>query len=98
MTGSSTDIKSGRLKASKVGRSYCIRQVKLDDFLEQLENKEVQASLQYGSEQKCQKTTEFISETTFGTWISEHQAANALDDLLAQKTNKSPIIAFQIRA
>ncbi|EMP3043308.1 TPA: helix-turn-helix domain-containing protein [Neisseria meningitidis] len=82
-------IRAGKLAASKVGRAYCIRQAKLDEFLAQLENDTVQASLIKRSEQKCQKIQmDSTSATAFGTWTSEHQVASALDALLAHKTSK----------
>lgn len=84
-------IRTGKLIASKVGRAYCIRQVKLDEFLEQLENDVVQTSLNQRSEQKCQKIqTDCISAMAHGTWTSERQVASALDALLAHKTSKKP--------
>lgn len=90
-------IRAGKLTAAKVGRAYCIRQTKLDEFLEQLENDVVQTSLEHESEQKCQKAvpkaakiTASTSATAFGTWTSGHQAASALDALLAHKTSKKP--------
>ena len=84
-------IRAGKLVASKVGRAYCIRQARLDEFLVQLENDAVQASLHNRSEQKCQKIqTDCTVATAFGTWTSEHQAANELDALLARKTVKKP--------
>ncbi|WP_301674134.1 helix-turn-helix domain-containing protein [Neisseria blantyrii] len=82
-------IRTGKLIAAKVGRAYCIRQTKLDEFLAQLENDTVQASLIKRSEQKCQKIQmDSTSVTAFGTWTSEHQVASALDALLAHKTSK----------
>ncbi|HEZ7194274.1 helix-turn-helix domain-containing protein [Kingella kingae] len=84
-------IRAGKLVASKVGRAYCIRQTKLDEFLAQLENDTVQASLIKRSEQKCQKIqTDCTNATAHGTWTSERQVASALDALLAHKTNKKP--------
>lgn len=84
-------IRAGKLTAAKVGRAYCIRQTKLDEFLEQLENDVVQTSLKHESEEKCQKIqTDCISVMAHGTWISERQVASALDALLAHKTSKKP--------
>ncbi|WP_080660588.1 helix-turn-helix domain-containing protein [Kingella kingae] len=90
-------IRAGKLTAAIVGRAYCIRQTKLDEFLAQLENDTVQASLIHESEQKCQKDsnkpatiTDCTNATAHGTWTSERQVASALDALLAHKTNKKP--------
>lgn len=47
-------IKNGQLRASKLGRAYCIKQSDLDDFLHRLENAQLQASLKRESEKKCQ--------------------------------------------
>ena len=84
-------IRAGKLVASKVGRAYCIRQTKLDEFLAQLENDVVQTSLIKQSEEKCQKIqTDCTNVMAHGTWISERQVVSALDALLAHKTNKKP--------
>ena len=87
-------IRAGKLVAAKIGRAYCIRQAKLDEFLQSLENDVVQTSLQQRSEQQCQKskvkTTASTNETALGTCTSGHQAASALDALLAHKTSKKP--------
>ncbi|EMR8360538.1 helix-turn-helix domain-containing protein [Neisseria gonorrhoeae] len=84
-------IRAGKLAAGKVGRAYCIRQTKLDEFLAQLENDAVQASLIKRSGQKCQKIQmDCTNATTYGTWTSERRAASELDALLAHKTNKKP--------
>lgn len=82
-------IRSGRLIASKVGRAYCIRQIRLDEFLQSLENDAVQASLHHQwSEQKCQKSKEAIrdsiKETVFGT-LTSAQVVKELDALLVQR-------------
>lgn len=86
-------IRAGKLVAAKIGRSYCIRQAKLDEFIQSLENGAVQASLQQRSEQQCQKskvkTKVSIKETAFGILTSE-QAISELDALLAPATRRKP--------
>ncbi len=77
-------IREGRLKASKPGRSYCIKEDDLDELLEFLHNQWMQASLQKRSEQKCQS----LNGMEYGTWTSERQAAKELDALLAPRANK----------
>lgn len=79
-------IRAGKLIASKPGRGYCIQQAALDAFLNQLENERVQASLERRSEKLCL----LQKETTFGTLISAHQVASALDALLVPATKKKP--------
>ncbi|XXQ67428.1 helix-turn-helix domain-containing protein [Neisseriaceae bacterium B1] len=81
-------IRAGKLIASKVGRAYCIRQAKLDEFLSQLENNIVQISLvQNRSEKPCQnlKNQASIKENpmAFGI-LTSAQAVSELDALLAQ--------------
>ena len=84
-------IRTGKLIASKVGCNYCIRQVKLDEFLEQLENDVVQTSLNQRSEQKCQKNqTDCTSVMAYGTLTSESQVVSALDALLAPEMKRKP--------
>ncbi|WP_245911080.1 excisionase family DNA-binding protein [Neisseria iguanae] len=46
-------IREGRLKASKPGRAYCITQAALDGFLHELENTQMQASLERRSEKNA---------------------------------------------
>lgn len=69
-------IRTGKLVASKIGRSYCIRQVRLDEFLQLFE-----------IEQQCKKgkLKTITGATELSTWTSGYQAANALDSLLARK-------------
>ena len=82
-------IRSGQLLASKPGRSYCIKQSALDAFLRELENEQVQMSLENRSEKLCQKQqTVYIDETVSGTLILCRQAARELDVLLAPKAEK----------
>lgn len=84
-------IRAGKLVAAKIGRAYCIRQAKLDEFLQSLENDVVQTSLQQRSEQQCQKskvkTRVSTRETAFGILTSE-QAISELDALLAPATRR----------
>ncbi|WP_156956412.1 helix-turn-helix domain-containing protein [Stenoxybacter acetivorans] len=76
-------IRSGKLVAVRIGRSYVITQPALDAFLNTLENDAMRASLQKRSEEKCR----FINEkTVLGTSISQHKAARELDILLTPKT------------
>ncbi|XDZ52345.1 excisionase family DNA-binding protein [Neisseriaceae bacterium CLB008] len=79
-------IREGRLKASKPGRSYCIKEEDLEGLLEYLHNQLVQASLQKRSEQQCQS----LSAMEYGIWTLERQAVKELDDLLVPKTSKKP--------
>lgn len=60
-------IHDGRLRASKLGRGYCIRAEELDALLAESENARVQASLADRSD-KCldKKTTESTNGTIFG--------------------------------
>ena len=78
-------IREGRLKASKPGRAYCITKSALDAFLTDLENAQVQASLESRSEEKCRKKKEKMA---CGMLISQHKAASELDKRLAPKTSK----------
>ncbi|HFC8468787.1 TPA: excisionase family DNA-binding protein [Neisseria subflava] len=81
-------IREGRLKASKPGRSYCITQTALDEFLHELENIQVRASLERRSEKKClQITTESTNGTVYGTSTLYHPAVSELDALLKPKTD-----------
>ncbi|PSJ79242.1 helix-turn-helix domain-containing protein [Neisseria iguanae] len=80
-------IREGRLKAAKPGRSYCIRKAALDEFLDELENAQVQASLKSRSEEKCRFTNETMA---YGILTSQLKAAAELDSLLAPKSGKKP--------
>lgn len=80
-------IREGRLKASKPGRAYCVTQFALDAFIEDLENAQVQASLESRSEEKCLYINEKMA---CGMLISQHKAASELDKRLALKTSKKP--------
>jgi len=80
-------IRSGKLLAAKVGRSYCIRQAHLDALLAEAENQSVQALARSRSKQQCPSINE---KTVSGTLTFGHQAAAELDNLLARKTNKKP--------
>ena len=79
-------IREGRLVASKPGRKYCITQSALDAFLLDLENIQLQASLENRSEKICQST--YVTACT--TSISGRQVAAELDSLLAPKIKKKP--------
>lgn len=86
-------IKEGRLKASKPGRAYCITQASLDEFINELENVQVQASLERRSEEKCLKTkviAESTNVTVFGISTLSHPAAKELDGLLKQRKSVKP--------
>ena len=80
-------IRSGKLLAAKIGRSYCIRQAHLDALLAEAENQSVQALARSRSTQQCPYINE---KTVSGTLTFGHQAAAELDNLLARKTNKKP--------
>ena len=80
-------IRSGKLLAAKIGRSYCIRQVHLDALLAEAENQSVQALTRSRSKKQCPYINE---KTVSGTLTFGHQAAAELDNLLARKTNKKP--------
>jgi hypothetical protein len=47
-------IRSGKLVAAKIGRSYCIRQIHLDALIAEAENQSVQALARSRSKQQCQ--------------------------------------------
>ena len=81
-------IRAGKLVASKPGRGYCIRQSALDAFLIQLENGQVQASLENWSEKLCLETTDCTNATVGTILTSGRQAESALDALLAPKTSR----------
>ena len=80
-------IRSGKLLAAKVGRSYCIRQIHLDALIAEAENQAVQALARSRSKQQCPSINE---KTVSGTLIFGHRAAAELDNLLARKTSKKP--------
>ena len=80
-------IREGRLKASKPGRAYCITKSALDAFLTDLENAQVQASLESRSEEKCRSTNETMA---YGMLTSQRQAVEEFDSLLVLKSGKKP--------
>ena len=97
-------IRSGKLIAAKVGRSYCIRQAHLDALLAEAENQSVQALTRSRSKQQCQTQPKavnqtndslknrraYTNETVLGILTSGQQAAKELDALLAHKTTNKP--------
>ncbi|MDK4526523.1 helix-turn-helix domain-containing protein [Kingella kingae] len=87
-------IRLGRLVAAKIGRAYCIRQTKLDEFIQSLENDAMQASLKSnGSETSCRNLKNQAStkenRTAFGI-LTSTQAVSELDALLAQPIRQKP--------
>ncbi|MDF7675999.1 helix-turn-helix domain-containing protein [Neisseriaceae bacterium ESL0693] len=76
-------IRSGELAARKVGKGYCITASALDAFLNDLQNEQVQVSLERKGVSKCL----FIKEKTdFGILTSSRQIKRELDALLAPET------------
>ena len=78
-------IRSGKLVAAKIGRSYCIRQIHLDALIAEAENQSVQALARSRSRQQCPSINE---KAVSGTLTFGHRAAAELDNLLARKTNR----------
>ena len=97
-------IRSGKLAAAKIGRSYCIRQIHLDALIAEAENQSVQALTRSRSKQQCQTQPKavnqtndslknrraYTNETVLGILTSGQQAAKELDALLAHKTTNKP--------
>jgi len=97
-------IRSGKLVAAKIGRSYCIRQIHLDALIAEAENQSVQALTRSRSKQQCQTQPKavnqtndslknrraYTNETVLGILTSGQQAAKELDALLAHKTTNKP--------
>ncbi|WP_239372753.1 helix-turn-helix domain-containing protein [Snodgrassella gandavensis] len=80
-------IKKGRLRACRPGRAYCIKQSDLDDFMRQLENAQLQASLERKSEKKCHCINE---KAVSGTTILHSQTVKELEAVLEPKTKGRP--------
>ncbi|WP_239423856.1 helix-turn-helix domain-containing protein [Snodgrassella communis] len=80
-------IKKGRLRACRPGRAYCIKQSDLDDFLRELENTQMQASLKRESEKKCHYINE---KAVSGTTILHSQAVKELEAVLTPKIKGRP--------
>ncbi|WP_369585403.1 helix-turn-helix domain-containing protein [Kingella oralis] len=78
-------IRSGKLVAAKIGRSYCIRKIYLDALIASNENETVQALARSRSRQQCPSINE---KAVSGTLTFGHRAAAELDNLLARKTNR----------
>ena len=97
-------IRSGKLAAAKIGRSYCIRQIHLDALIAEAENQTVQALTRSRSKQQCQTQPKavnqtndslknrraYTNETVLGILTSGQKAAKELDALLAHKTTNKP--------
>jgi len=97
-------IRSGKLAAAKIGRSYCIRQIHLDALIAEAENQSVQALARSRSRQQCQTQPKavnqtndslknrraYTNETVLGILTSGQKAAKELDALLAHKTTNKP--------
>ncbi|PIT43870.1 helix-turn-helix domain-containing protein [Snodgrassella alvi] len=76
-------IKDGYLRAVKFGRAYVIKESDLDDFMHQIENMQLQASLQRESEKKCHYINE---KTEFGITALHYRAVNEFAEVLGLKT------------
>ena len=99
-------IRSGKLAAAKIGRSYCIRQIHLDALIAEAENQSVQALARSRSKQQCPNQLKavnqtnlndslknkqaYTNETVLGILTSGQKAAKELDALLAHKTTNKP--------
>jgi putative uncharacterized protein (fragment) len=78
-------IRSGKLVAAKIGRSYCIRKIHLDALIASNENETVQALARSRSRQQCPSINE---KAVSGTLTFGHRAAAELDNLLVRKINR----------
>ncbi|MBI0182415.1 helix-turn-helix domain-containing protein [Snodgrassella alvi] len=74
-------IKTGELRAAKIGKSYVIRQTNLDIYIRNKEELTAQAVQQHRN-RVCYTNT----QTAFGISILQQRKAKELDELLKLKT------------